>query len=513
MSPPSRSPSGCVLLFGALLILVGLIGLIALVGGPSAFLALFPVAARWWPVVLIAYGALRLSGRLGGGRSGCVEALLLIVFLAVGTSLTLLHRTVGGEIGTFEDWIERRETPFPGQGNREEITIPVPPEAARLRLDLPWGSIRVQEAAGEQVQATLETRAWVREGETPAWPRLVSMTTGEEIAIRVEPPEEGEEGLSLEVAVPPGLSVVAGTGEGGIRVEGPFPGVSAQGGAGPIGIFGARGTVFAETEGGSILLRDILGSARLRGRDTAVEVESVEGELRIEAREGSVRVASIRGELQVDARGTPVFIRDATGPVRIRTDDAPVTLTRIEGDATIEGEGDLHASRVTGALEISLNDSPVDVTDTKGRVRILGDHRLARATGIEGPLEIRTGDAPVFASDLTSSASIRGGDGDITIRDVGGALAVTAGEGGLDIATRRVRGGMTLFTETGDIRLAVPEDARFQLSAESGLPPEGGLAAGEEGVWTLLRGAGGPEFELAAPAGQVRVMNLDEESR
>ncbi len=511
----SRSQNGCVPAFGVLLIVIGLAGGAAMFGGPAilgALVAALPFAARWWPVVLIVYGILRLTGRFGSERPGCVEILLLALFIALGVSLSVVHRAVGGELGVFREWIERREASFPGRAHRHEVPIPVFPEANRLILRLPWGGIRVRSVPAGEVRLVLDARAW-REAEAPAtWPRVMAASRGDGIEVGIEAPEGWEAGLHLTVEAPPRLALEVETGEGGIRVEGPFPAVIAHGGAGPVDILGVRGAVSVESNGDAIFVRDIEGPVQLRGEDAAIEVETVEGPVGVEVKDGSVRIEAVRGEVRVDAREAPVRVAGIAGPVRIRTTDSPVTLARINGDATVEGDGDVLASRVAGTLEASLNESPVVVLNSGGRVRILGNHALVRTAGITGPLEIRTWEAPVLATDLAGGASIRGGESDISIREVAGPLAVTTADGDLDIATGTVDARMALFSEAGDIRLAVPGRAVFRLSATSGegRPRSDFPLTDAGGTWSLLDEAGGPELELTAPAGGIRITSVPE---
>ncbi len=471
---PSPPREGCGAALGVLLILAGVLGFAVTFGGTAALDALagaIPFAARWWPLGLVAYGALRLSGRLGSGRPGRLEVPLLVLFLGCGAALSAANFVAGGDFGAIRRWIE----PFAGQPHREEIAAPVPADASTLKVDLPWGGALVRPAAGPDLRLILEGRSW-----GPAsWPELAPIAADGTVSVRVAAPDDGEAGFHLTVEAPVHLQVDVTTGEGGVRVEGPFPEVVARGGAGPVTISGTRGAVRAESAGDSIRVRDVQGPVQVRGDDAAIDVGAVVGTVGVRAADSSVRLADVRGEARVETLDAPVRVQDHAGPLRIRAFDAHVTVTGVTGDAVIEGSGDLLASGVAGALEISFGDGPVVVEDAGGRVRVIGDPDLVRAARIAGPLEVRAPGGPVFASELALGASIRGGE--------------------VEVDLRALRGPLDLHAEEGDVRLALPGDARFRLVADP--LPEGGPPAGA--------GEGGPEVELRAPEGAVRIRSRE----
>ena len=553
---PPRSGGGCGAAFGIGLIVAGGLFLwVNLTDTPLALVLLdaLPLAAVWWPLLLVAWGAGKIVTRLRTGRAGLGfgEVFLLLLLILGGTVVTLAQRAVESRgleprVTEVRRLIEQQSGSFPVHAfvTEESVSLPTSSLAGgevEVLISLPAGNIRVEAAAAEPAAAAasdpetdsedvppaagvegrlrLVKRVWAADGdEAAARVDAVRLRTGpldpdtRQFPVRVEDPGTSEIALELLATFPPGVRISAVTEEGSVRIAGPFAGVDARSEDGPVEVRGTGGPVSLTVRNGAVWASGIGGALEISARRAPVEVDGVAGAAAVDAEGAPVWISGAAASVTVRGRNAPVTVEDSFGPLEIETRIAPIHLERIGGSAMLRsGFGDVVARSIEGPLEIRTDSADLEVRTARSRVDV-------RATGgslvldeVAGALTVASGRGEVRASRLFGPARFTGDTGGITVRGFADTLSVTSGDAEVDVATDALGGEVALTTERGDVRLALPSGGSFALAAEtdggevdSEFPLERRAADGRS-RWEGRAGSGAARVTISTGAGDIAV--------
>jgi DUF4097 and DUF4098 domain-containing protein YvlB len=511
-----RSGAGCGTAFGIGLIVAGGLFLwVNLTGTPLALLLLdaLPLAAVWWPLLLVLWGAAKVVTRLRTGRArfGLGEAFLLLLLVLGGTLLTLAQRAVEsrrfearlGEVGRL---VEQQSGRFAQHRFLVDRVVPLPADGASdISVVLPAGNILVEtasippetttvpdspeaptesgpEPAGgsapnprREARVRLVKHVWAADrAEAAAAAEAVRLVAGpaegtpSRLEFRTENAGELEVALELLLTLPPGLNVAAVSGDGSIRIQGPFADVEARASDGVLEVGGSRGAVSLNARDGAVRVFGIAGDVRIRGRRAVVEVESVAGPTRVESDGAPVWVSGAASSVTIRGRNAPVTVADSSGPVDIETRISPIRLDRIRGAAVLRSDfGDVIATSVEGPLQIRSESATLEVRGARSDVDVQTAGGALVFDDIAGSLTVTSGRGEVRASGLSGPANFMGNAGAIAVRGFTDTLSITGGDAEVDVATSAVAGEIALTTDRGDVRLTLPSAGSFALSAET----------------------------------------------
>jgi len=506
---PPRSGGGCGTAFGIGLVAAGGLFLwVNLTDTPLALLLLdaLPLAAVWWPLLLVAWGAWKVVTRLRTGRAGLRfgEVFLMLLFILGGTVFTLAQRAIESQgleprMTEVRRLIEQQSGSFPVHAFVTEESVSFSAEGeVEFLISLPAGNIRVEAAsaaapgapvppgsdpvgqdapdeAGIEGRLQLVKRVWAADSEAAAARAdAVRLRTGpldtgtRQFPVRVEDSGTSEVALELLATLPPGVRISAFTDEGWVRVDGPFARVEARTDDGPVEVRGTRGPVSLTVRNGAAWASGIAGALAIEARRASVEVDGVAGTATVEAEGAPVWITGAEASVTVHGRNAPVAVEDSFGPIEIETRISPIRVERIGGSAVLRSEfGDVVAMSIEGPLEIRTDSADLEVRRARSGVDVQAAGGSLVLDDVAGALTVASGRGEVRASRLFGPASFTGDAGAIAVRGFGDALSVTSGDAEVDVATDALGGEVGLVTERGDIRLALPSAGSFALSAET----------------------------------------------
>ncbi len=400
-------------LVGPLLII--LIGLWFLLGSLRPDLPSLDVAARFWPFLLIAWGAVRLlelaamaarrrplpnSGISGG------EWVLVVLITLIGSGMYAVNQN--------EPW--KRLPPFVhinklemfGQGFDYQIAEQKAPaaKAKRLLVENFNGDTRI--VGGDVEEVTVSGRKSVRaldEKSASAADRTTALevnTQGDQIVIRTNQDRiTGDERVSadLDITVPRPLAV------------------ELRGRSGNFEISGVNGAVEVSSDSGDVRLQDIGGNVRLDLRKT-----------------DSIRAGNVRGSFEVvGGRGRDLELENMTGEV------------------TLNGSysGDLQFRKLARGVRMQTPQTEFRVERIPGTVHM--DLGNVSGSNLVGPIRLVTDRSrDVQLEDFTEAAEISVERGDIMLRPSGKNVPK------MDVRAR-----------VGEIELRLPESGRFSLKGST----------------------------------------------
>jgi DUF4097 and DUF4098 domain-containing protein YvlB len=398
-------------LAGPLLLIV--IGVWFLVSTLRPDLPLLDVAARFWPFVLIGWGAVRLLEILVWAMRG--QALprsgvaggewTLVVFICLAGS-GLYWANFDRPWGHFMMGPNRVEI----FGHSYDFTVPekkVSPErATRVVVENLHGTVRVTGAdtdsvtagGSKRIRALQDQEANDADRKTP----VEAAVNGDVVVVRTNQDRfTGQPRVTtdLEVTVPRGFSV------------------------------------------------------EVRGRDNeSIEVSGVNGGVEVAADQASVRLDGIGGNVRLNDVHKSDLIRAANvkGGVEIQGGHGrDIELEGIGGEVTIDGSysGDLELRNLAKPLRIVGQNVDLRVERTPGEIHM--DLGKFEATDLVGPIRLTSNRArDVEIEKFTQSLDLSLDHGDITLRPIETPLAK-----------------IEAHTRNGEVQLTLPEKASFDLRA------------------------------------------------
>ncbi len=399
-----------------LLIAIGVTFFLIHSGRVSAF-AFFGWYARWWPVLLIAIGVLRLvewaidRARQPEGApamrysvgGGVVFGVIVMACLGL-----LLH--AGGQwradrngIGfVMPDWAHGGMNHFFGE-KHEEDAPPVIRDIASgavLSIDNPHGDVTVSGTSDDgklhfamhkEVYANSDNLAAARLRD------LAAVIEGSNDSLTLRVPSVESAGADLTLLVPATTRVILNSNRGDVHVS------------------------------------------------------NLKLPLSVTANNGDVEVAAITASVQVHVnnRRRSLNVRSVTGDVLVDGNGDEVTFSDINGAATIRGDfyGGGHLQRVAGAVEYHSSRSDISLAHLGGELQLDG-HDL-NVSEVVGPLLVNTRSH------------------NVTLDKVSGDVKVVNNHGDVAVHVAPPTGTITVDNQNGNVNVTLPERAKFTLTAET----------------------------------------------
>jgi hypothetical protein len=377
MATPPRS-SG--LFSGLVLISVGILVLLHNYG----HLDLHGFFGRWWPLMIIFWGAVKLyertaGHRFGGSDGGRVtgnEVGLVLGMVALVAIVALADRT------------KRAFGPVLEPGESFSYDIDVAPKKipvnARVLVRNGRGDITVRGSESGEIRVTAKktVRSW---SETEA-ERIAEHVTvgieqngdGYEVRPSGNDPSNSRIGVDLEVAIPKKSVLLVKTDQGDVTVSG----ISAD-----VGITDMKGDVDVRGTAGDVNVEMRKGDAKVSGTKGDVKVSGKGGEIEVNDTAGSL---TVEGEFY-----GPVRADKAVKGVRMVSSKTDLTLSALAGHMEV-GSGNMDIVDAPGNLSLRTRDSGINVENPGGKVNI--DNRNAS-------IGVRFSSAPKEDVQITNSSS------------------------------------------------------------------------------------------------------------
>lgn len=397
-------------IIGPVLLIV--IGTLFLFHNLAPNLPILEMIGRWWPLILIGWGVMRIaeitswnaSGRplpqngLSGG-----EWTFIVFLWVIGSGVFAAHNFrgnwptrigVGGleVLGESHDFVYS-EQKLPGAGKTPRVLI------ENMR-----GDTRVMASDTEEVRASgrLSVRAFQLADAEKAKEqcKLEVVRQGDLIVIRSNQDRAGNStkvDADLEVTVPRGASV------------------------------------------------------EMRGRYGDWEVGDIAGSVTVDSENAGVRITNAGGPVRVATRASDIVrVTNAKSSVELTGRGEDVELDNVAGQATINGS-------YRGEITLRNLAKPVRVDDPRGELR---------CERIPGSVSMSRGE--VSGDDIVGPIIVRGQSKDVALANFSESLEVSVERGDLDIRPNRATiGRMDLKTRAGNVTLTVPSSARFNLEGET----------------------------------------------
>lgn len=438
-------------IFGPLvLITIGIIFLLRTTGviPYGAFRSWF---VRYWPLLLIFWGAAKLLEHLWARqrgeptpRMGAGGIVFLVFFIMIGMGFTGTRdwnwQGMRTDLGVDSDWGNWFENRFEFSDN---FAQPMP-AGSEIKILSAQGDINVTVSEDDQIHAVVHKA--LRSDSQASADRLNQSTRpkfmqqGSILLLDLTSGDFENARFDLDLQVPRKAALTIATRRGSLSVS------------------QREGNVDLTTDRGNLSAENIKGTALLHVRRGSVNVKDVTGNVQVDGAVEDGTISDVSGTLDFDAGFTGnvqlSHIKQRLHFKSVRTD---LQLAKLDGEINM-GHGDLRASSVTGPVKLSTRSNEVHFEDVSGQVEV--DNR-------NGLVEIR----PI------------------------------APMGNIDVNNER-----------GGIQLDLPEEASFKLDAQS---RNGNIDVSDFSVNVDNRsqdatargtvGKGGPDIHLRSDRGTIQI--------
>ena len=237
-------------------------------------------------------------------------------------------------------------------------------------------------------------------------------------------------------------------------------------------------------------------SVEARGRNGDLSIEDVNGSVDVTNGRGDVRLTNIGKDVKIESTRTGlVKAVGIKGKLELQGRGGEVQLEKIDGPVTINGEysGTLEFRELAKQLRFTSARSDFRAERVPGTITL--DLSELKMHDVIGPVRFQTGSRDIQVTDVTESLELTVDRGDIQITQ-----------------TKTPLPRMEIHSRNGDLTLAVPEKASFELDGRTGQ----GEAANDfgsplenhsEGRSATLKGrvGNGPRITLSTERGSLTV--------
>ncbi len=231
-------------------------------------------------------------------------------------------------------------------------------------------------------------------------------------------------------------------------------------------------------------------------------------------------------------------ITDINGNVEIVSDNAGVRLQNIGGEARVDLRASdiVRATNVKGAIDLKGRGHDVELQSIEGPVTITGSYtgvlqfrELAKPLHFHGQYtelsaekvgQIRMPIGQFTAIDLIGPVRLTTRNRDVSITDISNSLEISVDRGDIELRPGKLPlGRMDIHTRSGQVELALPPAAKFDITATAthgDISNEfgGGLHQENDRRGATLRGTvgtGGPTLNIQSERGQITVRKASAE--
>src|SRR6202048_314699 len=376
-------PRGSSIFSGLILIFIGLLLLLHNYRG----FELTGVILRWWPLILIFWGAIKIYERTAGAQASQPGASRITsgeVFLVLG-----LLALVGLVIGVDQ---ARQRIPgmigidLPGEAYASSIDVAPKPVPANARVTVRGGRGDITVRASDEPEIRVAGKVNVK-----SWNESTAKRVGEQVSAEIVQNGDGFEvrptgvgggssrvSVDMDITVPKKALLTIHSEKGDVNVSDMGSQVSIDNGNGDIEVRGTAGDVSIDMRRGDAKISDTKGDVKISGHGGSVEA----GDASRSATDNGACVGPIRAE-------------KVSKGVRFVSHRTDLTLTQLSGHMEA-GSGNLEIVDAPGNLNVRTHEEDITVENAGGKIK--GENR-------NGNIEVRFSSPPKEDIDITNASA------------------------------------------------------------------------------------------------------------
>ncbi len=339
--------------------------------------------ARYWPLLLILWGIIRLVEHQRAKQAGSptpgigAGGVLLIVFVIIfGLSASgyYQHRNEIGRIFDEEDipWLgenysfdDQLQQDFPANGS--------------LRIVNDRGTINVSTSDEKTVKVLIRKKVGAgSQGEADRFnqqtkPQLTVVEKTVTLNANVQAAGSHRVTCDMDVFVPRNASLAITSGRGDISVN------------------GRDADVEISSRKGEVTVDEIKGNVKLAVEGSSVRVSRVSGDVSVDGHVKEITVGDVKGAARLSGEFSESVNLSRIGKmVSFKSSRTDLEFNSLDGSLDLDG-GDLRGTSLTGPVRLLTRDKDIRLEG------VSGDVRLSNSNGV---VEVRVGKLPVGSLDI-----------------------------------------------------------------------------------------------------------------
>jgi len=364
MSSPAMTPRRPRSLAGpVVLIIMGVFLLLRTMG--VLHWSLWHVFARFWPLLLILWGVIKLieyqQAKQEGLRPrgiGAGGVFLIICLIVFGLAATETSRV---NWGALRDEINIDDEDFQFFGNtynfEDELTQAFPP-GANLKVVDDHGAVNVSVAEDNQIKVVIRKRVGADDQQTAdkynaqTKPKLT--VTGNTVTLDANTDGAGQHSIAtdMDVFLPRKAAVSITSRRGDVNVN------------------ERDGNLDISNRKGQVAIEDINGNAALNLEGSSARAERVSGNVSIEGRAKDVDLKEVKGAVHLNGEFMEsVRLSEIAKGVTFKSARTDMEFSRLDGELDLDS-GDLRASSLNGPVRLLTRAKDVHLDQVSGDVRV-----------------------------------------------------------------------------------------------------------------------------------------------
>jgi len=184
---------------------------------------------------------------------------------------------------------------------------------------------------------------------------------------------------------------------------------------------------------------------------------------------------------------------------------ADLTATGVLGPVSLKtGSGAVRLETVDGDAEVHTGSGDVTVADVGRDLRVTSGSGDIELGDLGGAASVSTGSGSIRLGAVAAEVLAKTGSGDLRVREASGDAALRSGSGGITVE-RATRGQLVAKTGSGDVRVGVPAGVPVWTDIQSG---SGHVHNGLQGVGEPAEGQDYLELHAKTGSGSVFLEQL-----
>jgi hypothetical protein len=236
--------------------------------------------------------------------------------------------------------------------------------------------------------------------------------------------------------------------------------------------------------------------------------------LTVNNRYGNVEISNLTGEQTVRNAFGRVALTSITGNIDVQNKNDTVVVEDVTGSGTVSNEfGRVEVRRLTGGLELRNRNGSVEVEQIQGDTKLTNSFGETSVADVKGSLNVDSRMGSVEASRVAKDVNVRNQFQSVRLDDVQGSIDVDNRNGSVDVKfTQPPKNNVRISSRFSDISVVIPSGSSFSVDARSRFSSistdYSELTASNEAEKNTLIGrvgSGGPDIHIDNQNGNIHL--------
>ena len=236
--------------------------------------------------------------------------------------------------------------------------------------------------------------------------------------------------------------------------------------------------------------------------------------LSVNNRNGSVEISGLTGDQNLTNAFGGVTLQNISGRVQIRNRNDRVIVEDITGATEIVNEfGNVEGRRINGSVGVRDRNATVELDEIKGDAKVSNAFGSTSAKNIQGSLSVDTRNGGVDAVNVGSDVTVDNQFENVKLEDVKGVVNVKNRNGSVELRyLQPPKNNIRVSNQFGDVKVVLPASSAFSIDARTRYASVSSDFEGltrrdepERGGLTGQVGSGGPEIRIENRNGSINI--------